>query len=411
MNYRSILSLLLVFCFTTALLSQDAIVRQGTGTSFHNEPVTLPEGRALLFEDLFNGSNEIADLEARGWVVINQDGGGTTAAWFTPTGTVFPAFEGPAAGYVASNYQGANGFYIDHWLVSPLIGVSIGDTLSFYHRSTDANPFDDSLYVKVSPTGGSNISDFTISTTRFLVSEAGWALYTYIFTVEGFVRFAFQYQIFDGGPSGNYSNYMGIDAVRVMGTGFVPVELTSFSASVSDKDVILNWATATETNNSGFNIERKAISSSWETIGFVAGFGTTTEAKSYSFVDSKLDAGSYTYRLKQIDFDGTIEYSSEVEVDFKVPSDFSLSQNYPNPFNPATKISFSLPVESFVTLKIFNVIGEEVSSFVKGSLSSGQHDINFNASSLNSGIYFYQIEAQGIDGSSFSEVKKMMLTK
>jgi hypothetical protein len=410
MKFRLTFFIALIFGFTFAI-AQNAVVKPGTGESVRNEPVTLSNVRALLFEDLFNGPNAVTDLEARGWIVINQDGGGAQPPWFTPTGTVFPAFEGPAAGFVASNFQGANGFYIDHWLVSPLIGVSTGDTLSFYHRSPDGNPFDDSLYVKVSPTGGSNISDFTISTPRFLVSEAGWALYTYIFNVTGFVRFAIQYQIFDGGPSGTYSNYLGIDAVRVMGTGFVPVELTAFSASVSDKDVILNWATATETNNSGFNIERKAISSSWETIGFVAGFGTTTEAKSYSFVDSKLDAGSYTYRLKQIDFDGTFEYSNEAEVDFAVPAEFSLLQNYPNPFNPATKIAFTLPVESHLTLKVFNILGEEVTTLYNASMGAGSHNLDFDASNLNSGIYFYQLEAQGIDGSGFSEVKKMMLTK
>src|SRR5690606_11557988 len=134
-------------------------------------------------------------------------------------------------------------------------------------------------------------------------------------------------------------------------------------------------------------------------------------SQNYSFTDKNLTPGTYTYRLKQIDFDGTFEYSSEVEVDFAVPSEFSLLQNYPNPFNPSTKIAFTLPVESHLTLKVFNLLGEEVTTLYNASKDAGAHSFDFDASNLNSGIYFYQLEAQGIDGSSFSEVKKMMLTK
>jgi hypothetical protein len=101
-----------------------------------------------------------------------------------------------------------------------------------------------------------------------------------------------------------------------------------------------------------------------------------------------------------------------VEVDFEsLPVDYTLSQNFPNPFNPNTKISFTLPVESDVTMKVFNVIGEEINTAVKGTFGAGIHNIEFNASNLNSGVYFYSLEATGTEGSNFSEVKKMMLTK
>src|SRR5690606_21501524 len=125
-------------------------------------------------------------------------------------------------------------------------------------------------------------------------------------------------------------------------------------------------------------------------VGFVAGYGTTTETKNYSFVDNSVSAGNFTYRLRQVDFDGTFEYSSEVEVDLSL-STYSLSQNYPNPFNPATTISFSLASESKVTLKIFDVLGQEVTTLVNGNLNAGIHNLNFNASSINSGVYFYTI--------------------
>ena len=117
----------------------------------------------------------------------------------------------------------------------------------------------------------------------------------------------------------------------------VPVELTSFTAEASNgKDVELSWTTATETNNQGFQVERMSSAGSFEQIGYVAGFGTTTEPKSYSYLDPKVDAGNYTYRLKQIDFDGTITYSEEVNVEVEIPLVYSLEQNYPNPFNPST---------------------------------------------------------------------------
>jgi len=191
----------------------------------------------------------------------------------------------------------------------------------------------------------------------------------------------------------------------------VPVELTSFTVSVNQNNVKLLWETATEINNSGFNIERKSANSEYTTVGFVPGFGTTTEPKSYTFKDNNLRTGTYTYRLKQIDFDGTFEYSSEATVEVTAPAEFSLDQNYPNPFNPSTKITFSLAVNSKVSLKVFDVLGQEVASLVNQDLTAGVHNFDFNAIGFNSGVYFYRIEANGIDGTNFTNVKKMILLK
>lgn len=171
----------------------------------------------------------------------------------------------------------------------------------------------------------------------------------------------------------------------------VPVELTSFSANVQNGEVILNWATATETNNQGFEIERKSESGDFEKIGYVAGFGTTTEPKSYSFMDSGIPAGHYTYRLKQIDFGGTYEYSEEVNVEVGNPSEYVLEQNYPNPFNPATTIKYSLPENSFVNLSVFNSLGELVNTLVNEEQMTGVHKVDFNAAGLPSGTYLYQL--------------------
>jgi hypothetical protein len=203
--------------------------------------------------------------------------------------------------------------------------------------------------------------------------------------------------------------WWAIDNLLIQGV-VIPVELTSFTAKANNNEVVLNWSTATETNNQGFDIERKS-NGQFEKVGYVAGFGTTTEVKAYTFTDKTVGSGNYTYRLKQVDFNGTFEYSPEVEVEVSAPKVYQLSQNYPNPFNPATTINFSLAADSKVSLKIFDVIGQEVAQLVSGQLTAGQHTVNFDASSLNSGVYFYKIEANGVDGTSYSSVKKMILTK
>jgi hypothetical protein len=184
----------------------------------------------------------------------------------------------------------------------------------------------------------------------------------------------------------------------------VPVELISFTASVSGNDINLFWTTATETNNSGFEIQRKK--SEWEKIGYVDGFGTTTEPKSYSFTNYNIEEGKYLYRLKQIDYDGTYSYSSEVKVEVSSPVEFSLCQNYPNPFNPSTTISFELPYSGVVSLKVFDILGREFETLVDEYKSSGSYNVQFNSGGLASGVYFYQLHA-----GDFVEAKKMILLK
>src|SRR5574338_1321239 len=139
----------------------------------------------------------------------------------------------------------------------------------------------------------------------------------------------------------------------------LPVDLISFNALPSGNDVQLNWTTASEINNKGFDVERRQVSEQmqWKKIGFAPGFGTTAEPKSYSFTDNNVVSGIYTYRLKQIDFDGSYTYSKEVETDVIAPAKSSLAQNYPNPFNPSTTIGFSIKEKSKVRIAILNVIG------------------------------------------------------
>ncbi len=855
-----------LFLSNSILFSQDVL--KGSRTPSISAGKSLPaiekEGTSLFFDN-FNGDNSVTGLQSRGYTVLNVDGGGTTDPWFQPTGTQFPAYEGPTTGYVAANYQGANGFLIDQWLISPQVTVTAGDTLSFWHRSIDNNTFDDSIYVRLSTTGGITPGDFDITWGRYLVSETGWARWTGVFPVSGTIRFAIQYYHTNGGPSGAYSNYIGLDLLEVIsaaapttarvqvihnsadilagsvdvyvndalaipdfafrsatpfidlpagvtlnigvapgnstsvndtlknfpvvltagekyvvfangvltpgyapnpdgrntdftlfvkpiaqetgtGTGVdlfvlhgstdaptvdvkvrelgsativdnaaygditpyltapaqditldlylgngvnyvasfsapltglgggsaavfasgfldptsnqngaafslfaalangtvvqlpaatapnarvqvihnsadvlagsvdvyvndvlaipdfafrsatpfidlpagvtlnigiapgnstsvndtlanfpvilsadekyvvianglltggyapnpdgrntdftlfvkpmarevgtgsgvdlfvlhgstdaptvdvkareagnlvlvndaaysditpyftvpagnytldlyladgttlvtsfiapltglgggaaavfasgflnpagnqngapfglfaalangtvvelnqgvVPVELSSFSANVNGTDIILTWSTATETNNNGFEVQKKS-GKEFITIGFVRGNGTTTEVQNYSFTDSKLSAGSYSYRLKQVDFDGTFEYSNVINVDLTAPTVFALEQNYPNPFNPSTIISYSIPQSSFVTLKVYDIIGNEVATLVNQTQSAGKYDIRFDASSLSNGVYLYSIKTD-----NFTSTKKMLLMK
>ncbi len=196
----------------------------------------------------------------------------------------------------------------------------------------------------------------------------------------------------------------------------IPAELTSFIASVTGNNVYLEWSTASETNNAGFEIERVTSSylianigtsplQGWENIGFVKGKGTTSESKTYSFVDENLTPGIYSYRLKQIDFNGTIEYSKEVEVEVEVPNQFALFQNYPNPFNPSTVISWQSPVGSHQVLKVFDGLGNEVATLVNEYKPAGRYEVEFNASGFASGVYLYKLTS----GNNTSTRKLLLL--
>lgn len=186
----------------------------------------------------------------------------------------------------------------------------------------------------------------------------------------------------------------------------VPVELASFTASSTDASVTLDWSTATETNNKGFAIERKVDGGEYSAIGFVDGNGTSTTTRNYQYKDANLQTGKYTYRLKQIDLDGTSAYSKEVEVDVAPVYSYALDQNFPNPFNPSTVIRYTMPVAGNVAISVYNALGQKVAEPVNGFMSAGSHSIEFNASKLTSGVYFYEIQA-----GSFREMKKMQLLK
>ncbi|PID59719.1 MAG: hypothetical protein CR986_05485 [Ignavibacteriae bacterium] len=186
----------------------------------------------------------------------------------------------------------------------------------------------------------------------------------------------------------------------------LPVELTLFNASLIKENISLTWQTATEVNNYGFEIQRKSGKSEWEKIGFIKGTGNSNSPKNYEFTDFSLTNGNkFLYRLKLIDIDGQFDYSKEIEVNY-LPNQFLLKQNYPNPFNPTTSISYILPEKTFVTLTIYNSLGQVVNQLINNEQDYGAYKVNFDASKLSSGVYYYTIKTN-----KFTETKKMMLIK
>ncbi|GIK59305.1 MAG: hypothetical protein BroJett017_01950 [Ignavibacteriota bacterium] len=270
-------------------------------------------------------------------------------------------------------------FYLD-WYANPSGIITVAIT---YDGGATSTP----IYTETNPTG--NVGPTLISGS-FTTPAAGSA--------------DVQIEIMYDGYSFNIDNIYWDNLTL---SYIVPVELTSFTAASENGEVHLKWTTATETNNQGFEILRSAGNNKeWQNAGYAAGFGTTTEPKSYSFVDSKLDAGEYTYRLKQIDFDGTVTYSEEVKVEVEIPLVYSLEQNYPNPFNPSTTIKYSLSEDGFVKLSVYNLLGEEVTTLVNNEQKAGRYEVNFDASKLASGIYMYRLESN-----NFLSIKKMILLK
>jgi hypothetical protein len=343
-------------------------------------------GGCNLFEDTF-------DADITQWTEVGPLGIGN---WFWGAGN---QAGGTAAGELT--FAWTPPFTGDSYLMSPVMpSAAMENTINFQHfinwyggpgtvgvaYTTDGGASWTTIWSVVDPPG-------SVGPEPVVVTAPGDA--------------NFQLGFFYSGDSFNI-NFWHIDDVCI--NSVVPVELTSFTASVNGRNVTLNWATATETNNQGFEIERNS-GNGFENIGYVAGFGTSTEPHSYSFIDASVNEGTYFYRLKQLDFDGTFEFFDAIEVDIAIPDVFALAQNYPNPFNPSTRIDFSLAVDSKVSLKVFDVLGQEVATLINTSLVAGSHYVDFNAASINSGVYFYRIEAIGIDGTNFTHVKKMILTK
>lgn len=195
----------------------------------------------------------------------------------------------------------------------------------------------------------------------------------------------------------------------------LPVELTSFSATAGEDGILLEWETATEINNYGFEVERYFDEADWENIVFVLGHGNSNSPKSYQFMDENPPIGLLEYRLKQIDTDGKFKFyylSDKIENNItgiekeSLPTEYSLEKNYPNPFNPSTQIKFSIAKNEQVELVVYNLIGEVVATLINEELNAGQHNVDFNAGALSSGVYIYKLSTP-----SYNQTMKMLLLK
>jgi hypothetical protein len=186
----------------------------------------------------------------------------------------------------------------------------------------------------------------------------------------------------------------------------LPVELTAFNAERTSSGVLLNWATATEVNLQEFQIERKSGTGNWMKIGFIPGHGNSSTPQEYSFPDDNVVAGENHYRLKMVDFDGTFHYSKELLINIPPIRSYALYQNYPNPFNPTTTISYQIPQAGLVTLKVYDMLGREVATLVNSHQEVGSYNVTFDANKLNSGVYFYTLQA-----GEFAATKKLLLLK
>ncbi len=378
-----------------------------------------------LFTGAWNGLYRSSD-NAENWVITNVSGEGIEAKNFTEhNGILFAARESINNPIGYKSLDGGN-----TW--QDLTGLSFLNTITFYSEpgklwagaiggvwlSTD----DGVSWVERN--NGLNLDPYSSSIIRvngvlitalkfggsgiYITNDDGlnWEDFsdglTFINSIDKLI--AFDNKIFAATSAGLWQR----DIFQV------PVEFTSFSATVSGINVNLNWTTATEINNKGFEIQRSEVKnqkSDWKKIGFIAGFGTTTEPKAYSFTDNKVSAGTYSYRLKQTDFDGSFGFSSIVNVKVDIPNEFHLSQNFPNPFNPVTIINYMISDQARndklrVTLKVYNALGEEAATLVNEEKPAGRYSVKFDGSKLSSGIYYYRITA-----GSFAETRKMILMK
>ena len=206
--------------------------------------------------------------------------------------------------------------------------------------------------------------------------------------------------------STSYVQYGEINLQQAVENEALPVELNSFTYSINQQGIILKWSTSTEVNNYGFDIERSTDNQLWQNIGFVQGYGNSSSTKNYSFTDENIKYGTYYYRLKQIDNDGSFKYSNIISAEINSIASSDMQQNYPNPFNPTTTIQFTNAKMENVKLTVYNSIGQQVAELINREVDAGVHKITFNGTSLASGIYFYTLSTN-----STNITKKMILMK
>ncbi|MBS1492015.1 MAG: T9SS type A sorting domain-containing protein [Bacteroidetes bacterium] len=330
-------------------------------------------------------------------------GGGTQT--FTSNGKLLAQIDWGATGtnpsaitftfYPGTNPPGSTGFNVGngYWVITVPDGTGFTYDLTLYYDPAQLGtiPADTNVVICKSEDGGGVYAPFLVYGTN----------------PGEYERNSAQHKIIIHGLSSFSTFGLGDNNAPL------PVELASFTANIDRRNVNLNWSTVSELNNAGFDIERKiSTSQTWTKVGNVAGNGTSATTHSYSFIDRNIESGKYNYRLKQIDNNGNFNYHQLSSlVDVGIPTKFDISQNYPNPFNPTTKINYDLPFDSKVSIMLYDMTGRQVATIINATQSAGYHTVQFNASNLASGTYFYNIIAEGGNASKFITTKKMVLVK
>jgi hypothetical protein len=201
--------------------------------------------------------------------------------------------------------------------------------------------------------------------------------------------------------------FSGASNFAITLNSLLPVELTSFAGARAGKQVVLSWETATEINNAGWYVEYRTGSDVWHSAGFLRGAGNSNATKLYRFEVTSPSNANIFFRLRQVDFDGTIHFSKIIEIaPLSAPQVFRLEQNYPNPFNPVTTIAFALPARAEASLAVYNQLGQMVTKLADGTLDAGAYSFIWNAADMPSGIYYYELKA-----GNFRAIKKLVLMK
>lgn len=308
---------------------------------------------------------------------------------------------GDAAGDLTTNYK----YDITNNTWSPI--ASSLEALNFTKWSV-AND-GEKLYL-VGAGGG--FSGYSIQTKVYMYNPAtdAWSIESDLPATRGLAVGAFMPSVrklfYGGGNDGTSGTAYQVHCWEGAGGPYIPVELTSFRYEAGTNGIILHWETASEVNNKMFRVEKSLDNTAWQTAGTVAGSGSTTERKQYSFTDAYPEAALMYYRLAQIDFDGTVNYSSVIQTDVLTPAALQLEQNYPNPFNPSTEIRYSIAESGMVTLRIYDVTGAVIATAVNEYKDAGSYVYTFNAAGLAGGTYWYEIQTNGT-----RMVKSMLLLK
>ncbi|MBN8586322.1 MAG: choice-of-anchor J domain-containing protein [Ignavibacteria bacterium] len=540
------LGILAIGVFFFGLIWSDPFSSKTSGTTESDaiNPVVPVTNAVVKYVDSLNGANDTVALRTRGYIPKRGPNGGpagTSPNWFQGNSTVFAAFNGPATGYVAANFNNVTGTNpIDLWLISPVVNGASGDTLSFYERGPTGSTFPDSIRVYWASNGDTVPgSGSWVELGRFKTTLTGsWAERRFTLPSAGANgRFAINYRVVNGGPSGVNSDFIGIDFIRLLGPaapppGSGPDLLYYKFENNPNSTTVLNCAipgvgnptptiaATTLTSGgqfdsclAGTNLTNAGVTPGWNwdlgTSSWTISFWLTMPSStSISYIFG--DAGSNSFRCfsggvagadnllvrftssggstDEILINGTGPNSTVVTIvhdsaagqiraykngvfsnsvtrvtnmplgsgfrvggystsaglrgtmdEFRlyrraltpaeitatwnsdlsgcgivgishngneVPNQFKLSQNYPNPFNPVTNIKFALPNTGLVKISVFDILGREVETLVNEVMVAGNYTVDFDASKLSSGVYFYRLES-----GNFTDTKKMLLVK